>query len=56
MTETTIDTLPDITPEMARRARFCALVETHIEAVGRFVHALVRNREEARDIVGAIPY
>jgi RNA polymerase sigma-70 factor, ECF subfamily len=38
----------------SRQARFCALVEPHIEAVGRFVHALTRNREEARDIVGDV--
>jgi RNA polymerase sigma-70 factor (ECF subfamily) len=47
MTETLIDT----SSETTRHARFCALVEPHIEAVGRFVHALVQSREEARDIV-----
>lgn len=43
---------PDL--DALRQARFCALVEPHIEAVGRFVHALTRNREEARDIVGDV--
>jgi DNA-directed RNA polymerase specialized sigma24 family protein len=51
MTEITINITPDTNPETARCARFCALIESHIEAVSRFVHALVRNREEARDIV-----
>ena len=45
---------PNHTDDAERQARFCALVEPHIEAVGRFVHALTRNREEARDIVGDV--
>lgn len=36
------------------QTRFCNLVEPHIEAVGRFVYALVRNREESRDILGDV--
>ncbi len=50
MTETPVHTIVDT----KRRDRFCALVEPHIEAVGRFVHVLTRNREEARDIVGDV--
>ncbi len=50
MTETPVHT--DL--ETTQHARFCALVEPHIEAVGRFVHALTRNREEARDIVSDV--
>jgi RNA polymerase sigma-70 factor (ECF subfamily) len=50
MTETPVHTILDTN----QHARFCALVEPHIEAVGRFVHALTRNREEAQDIVGDV--
>ncbi|TAE26408.1 MAG: sigma-70 family RNA polymerase sigma factor [Candidatus Kapaibacterium sp.] len=53
MTETPVHTLPK-KADSDQHARFCALVEPHIEAVGRFVHALTRNREEARDIVGDV--
>jgi RNA polymerase sigma-70 factor (ECF subfamily) len=45
---------PDDDLTHSRQVRFCTLVEPHIEAVGRFVHALVRNREEARDVVGDV--
>jgi RNA polymerase sigma-70 factor (ECF subfamily) len=49
MTDSLVHTLTQ-----TQHDRFCALVEPHIEAVGRFVHALTRNREEARDIVGDV--
>lgn len=50
MTEMPVHTTHDTN----QHDRFYALVEPHIEAVGRFVHALTRNREEARDIVGDV--
>ncbi len=53
MTETPVHTITRIA-DNNQHARFCALVEPHVEAIGRFVHALTRNREEARDIVGDV--
>lgn len=50
MTETPVHTIFDTN----QHVRFCALVEPHIEAVGRFVYVLTRNREESRDIVGDV--